>query len=45
MNMQGQGGMMMDPAQMKRMMENCNKMTESMVRSQPTPAPVPDNKG
>ena len=45
MNMQGPGGMMMDPVQMKRMMENCNKMMESMMRSQPTPAPVPDKKG
>ncbi|HWX51112.1 MAG TPA: hypothetical protein VNZ61_23950 [Roseomonas sp.] len=33
--MGGMGGMMgqMDPAQMNRMMENCNKMMESMMQN------------
>ena len=37
--MMGHGGMMgqMDPAQMNRMMENCNRMMEGMQRSPSTP--------
>ncbi len=37
--MMGQGGMMgrMDPAQMTRMMENCNKVMESMQHSPSAP--------
>ncbi|WP_431269242.1 hypothetical protein [Dankookia sp. P2] len=37
--MMGHGGMMgqMDPTQMNRMMENCNRMMEGMQRSPPTP--------
>jgi hypothetical protein len=30
---------------MKRMMENCNKMMESMMQQQPAPAPEPEKKG
>jgi hypothetical protein len=32
-------------AEMKRMMENCNKMMESMMQQQPAPAPEPEKKG
>ena len=50
------GGMMgmmsgVDSAEMKRMVENCNRMMESMMRDQPTnpavppAAPKPDTKG
>jgi hypothetical protein len=45
--MGGRGGGMMgmmsgvDPAEMKRMVENCNRMMESMMRDQPTTPPVP----
>lgn len=37
--MMGHGGMMgqMDPAQMNRMMEDCNRMMESMQRSPSAP--------
>lgn len=37
--MMGHGGMMgqMDPAQMNRMMENCNRMMESMQQSPAAP--------
>lgn len=37
--MMGHGGMMgqMDPAQMNRMMENCNRMMEGMQRSPSAP--------
>ena len=55
MMMQGRGmgmGMMNggDPAQMNRMMENCNRMMEAMMRQQPAnPAPntqpAPRNNG
>jgi periplasmic protein CpxP/Spy len=36
-------GMMggVDPVEMKRMVENCNRMMESMMRDQPTTPPVP----
>lgn len=57
--MMGQGGGMMgmgmmsgvDPAQMNRMVENCNRMMESMMREQPStrsapnPQPAPNTKG
>jgi len=32
-------------AEMKRMMENCNKMMESMMQQQPAPPPEPEKKG
>ena len=43
------GGMMgmmsgMDPAQMKRMVENCNRMMESMMQDMPA-TPGPEKKG
>ena len=31
--------------QMQRMMENCNKMMESLMQQQPAPAPQPEKKG
>ncbi len=49
----GMKGMMsgVDPTEMRRMVENCNRMMESMMRDQPTTppdspaAPQPDTKG
>ena len=43
------GGMMgmmtsVDPAQMKRMVENCNRMMEGMMQNMPA-APGPEKKG
>ena len=40
------GGMMggLDPAQMKRMVENCNRMMESMMQTTPA-TPGPEKKG
>ena len=45
--MMGMMGMMgqMDPAQMNRMMENCNKMMESRMQPPPGAAPSPEKKG
>ncbi len=49
--MGGMMGMMgqMDPAQMNRMMENCNRMMESMLRNHGAPTPPapssPDQRG
>jgi len=50
-----EGGMMemmkgVDPAEMKRMVENCNRMMESMMQNMPMApsapaAPAPDKKG
>jgi len=48
---QGKGmmpGMMMDPAmrqQMSRMMDNCNRMMESMMPKDGVPTPPVPNKG
>jgi Spy/CpxP family protein refolding chaperone len=45
------GGMMgmmngLDPTQMKRMVENCNRVMESMMQNMPpTPGPGPEKKG
>ena len=51
-NNDGMRGMMKgtDPAQMKRMVENCNRMMESMAQNMPTAptapaAPEPEKKG
>ena len=43
------GGMMgmmngVDPAQMKRMVENCNRMMEGMMQNMPA-TPAPEKKG
>jgi hypothetical protein len=42
-NDEGMMGMMkgVDPAQMKHMVENCNRMMESMVQSMPTAPTAP----
>jgi hypothetical protein len=45
-NRGGMMGMMMgvDPAQMRRMVENCNRMMESMMQNMPA-TPGPEKKG
>jgi hypothetical protein len=37
--------MMENPEMAAEMMENCNKMMESMMQQQPAPAPEPEKKG